>query len=634
MSLATDQLSADTGQSTGLQIDALYVQGLTPMRVWKPIVEDVRVSVEPGQIVALIGESGAGKTTVALSALGYCRPGTRFVGGRVSLGETDLLSIDATQLRGIRGRRVAYVAQSASAALNPRIPLGRQLVESLLVHELLDKSAAYARVIELMELLQLPSPSDIVRRYPYQISGGQRQRVMVAMAMACIPDYLVLDEPTTALDVTTQIEVLKAVGDVIREKNTGAIYVSHDLAVVAQVADHVIVMNGGKMVEQAATAEILNNPREEYTRRLLDAVRLVPTQAEQFTRPESVHPDAGRPVLSVADIRAGYRRASVFEPLSDADDVLRSVSCAINAREVVALVGESGSGKSTLARVMAGLLPPRSGTLSFAGEPLSAHVRKRSVDQLRKVQIVFQHPDITLNPARSIEDAIGRPLQLYFGLTAKKRRERVEELLALVDLPRDYADRYPSELSGGEKQRVALARAFGAEPELIICDEILSSLDTLVATTILDLLKDLKERLGVAYLFISHDLATVATIADRVIVMYAGRISEQGRTREVFSPPYHPYTDLLISSVPELRTDWLTEILRSRDVYHLGMGSVPMDIGCAFRTRCPFAIEGVCDSQTPLARDLRADGQHTVYCHHTVETPVTSTSATSAFSQD
>lgn len=605
--------------SDPLRIENLFVEGQTPSQEWVPIARDANVEVNPGEIVSLIGESGAGKTTVALAALGYCRPGTRFAGGSVILDGTDLLKLSAKQLRDVRGRRIAYVAQSASAALNPRILIGKQLIEGLLVHGVMNAQEGYKRIIEQMELLQLPNPEQMVERYPYQISGGQRQRVMIAMAMTCMPDFLVLDEPTTALDVTTQIEVLKAVREVIHEKGTGAIYVSHDLSVVAQVADQIIVMNDGRQIERSATQQMLDAPVEEYTRMLLGAVRLVPTVESQFPAVDTDDSTQNQ-LLIVDDVHATYERGDFLKPWKPEDDILRSVSCTIREREVVALVGESGSGKSTLARVMAGLLPQRTGDVRYRGNSLPPSVRNRNVDQLRKIQIVFQHPDMTLNPARSIEYAVGRPLELYFGMQRDERRARVEELLTLVDLPANYADRQPSELSGGEKQRVALARAFGAEPELIICDEVLSSLDTLVATTILELLKDLKERLGVAYLFVSHDLATVATIADRVIVMYAGRICEQGPTREVFSPPHHPYTDLLISSVPELRTDWLTDVLKTREGVSAGRGSFPVDDGCAFRTRCPMMIEGVCDTQTPPLRALTENTDHGVYCHHNVTT--------------
>ena len=363
-----------------------------------------------------------------------------------------MLSLNPKALRDIRGRKVAYVAQSASAALNPRILIGKQLIEGLLVHGIMGAAEGYKRIIEQMELLQLPNPEEMAKRYPYQVSGGQRQRVMIAMAMSCMPDFLILDEPTTALDVTTQIEVLKAVSEVIKEQGTGAIYVSHDLSVVAQVADHIIVMNDGKQIERASTQQMLDAPQEEYTQMLLGAVRLVPKDTSQF--PDIVaRTAASDDLLVIDDIYATYEKGDLLKSWRPQDDILRSVSCEIKEGEVVALVGESGSGKSTLARVMAGLLPPRAGKVMYRGRPLPPSARNRSVEELRKIQIVFQHPDMTLNPARSIEYAIGRPLELYFGMKRDERRARVEELLTLVDLPADFADRQPSELSGGEKTK-------------------------------------------------------------------------------------------------------------------------------------------------------------------------------------
>lgn len=603
-----------------LSIRSLSVEGRSPSGEWSPIVEEANIEIKKGETVALIGESGAGKTTVALSALGYFRPGTRPIQGHVYLDDIDLLSLGSDQLRDIRGRRVAYIAQSATAALNPRIPLGKQILESLQVHGIMGVKSGHDRLMELMGLMHLPHPEQMVERYPHQVSGGQRQRIMVAMAMACTPDFLILDEPTTALDVTTQIEVLAAIADVIREKGTGAIYVSHDLAVVAQIADYIIVMKNGRVIEEATTSEILNNAKEEYTKKLLDAVRQVPKDSIGFARFKRVEHSDDSALMALSDIRASYEKETWLRPVSLEQQALRSVSLSVNSGEVVGLVGESGSGKSTLARVAAGLMVPLSGETVSRGERLASHVRGRQLDQLRRIQIVFQHPDLTLNPSKRIEYAIGRPLELYFGLKGKQRRDRVEELLALVELPTDYADRYPGELSGGEKQRVALARAFGAEPDVIICDEVLSSLDNLVAKTILDLLKYLKEQLGCGYLFISHDLATVASIADRVMVMYAGCICEEGSVEEVFSPPYHPYTSLLISSVPELRRDWLNDVLKSRGAREdFGAAGAPLDVGCAFRTRCPLVIEGVCESVTPPAREIGGRSHHVVYCHREID---------------
>ena len=601
-----------------LKIEDLVVEGKKPSGKWFQIVHGVSVEVKPGEVVALIGESGAGKTTIALSALGYCRPGTRIVRGHVYLGDVDILTLNPKKRRELRGMRVAYVAQSASAALNPAITLGEQLTESLLVHKVASPESANDRVLELMGLLDLPNPMNMIQRFPHQVSGGQQQRIMVAMAMACIPEFLILDEPTTALDVTTQIEVLKAIKDVIRKKGTGAIYVSHDLSVVAQVADRIVVMYDGKIVEVEKTEEILLNPRKGYTRNLLEAVRTVPTGSENFSKDVEKRVEDDKPLLMIKDIRASYEKGSWLHPIQDKQHILRSMDFSVDSGKVVALVGESGSGKSTIAKVIAGLLPPLSGKVVFEGTHLHPMARKRSLDQLRKIQIVFQSPDTTLNPERHIEYSIGRPLELYFGLKRKQKRDRVKELLTMVELPPEYADRYPSELSGGEKQRVSLARAFGAEPELILCDEVLSALDTLVGVAVLNLIRDLQARLDVACLFISHDLATVATIADRVIVLYAGRICEEGSTEKVFSPPHHPYTALLMSSVPELRCGWLEDILKSRATAKgVEGGAAPMDFGCAFRTRCPRFMAEVCDLQTPVGKST--GGDHLVFCHREID---------------
>ncbi|MCF6245897.1 MAG: ABC transporter ATP-binding protein [Desulfobacula sp.] len=599
---------------TSLKIENLVINGKNSSG-WFPIVQDVSIEVKPGQVVAIIGESGAGKTTLALSLLSYTRPGTRIVQGHVYLGDKDILAINFEKRRQLRGMKVAYVAQGTAAALNPVIRLGKQIAECLLVHGIGSVASARKRTKELLQLLDLPDPEKFAQRFPHQVSGGQQQRVMVAMAMACLPEFLVFDEPTTALDVTTQIEVLKAIKAVISENGTGAIYVTHDLAVVAQVADWIVVMHDGKIIEEGKTEKILNNPWKEYTKELLKAVRLIPDNSEYFNTDRQKKIESSVPVLMIKAIRASYEKGSWLHPISENQHILRGVDFSIGPGEVVALVGESGSGKSTMARVIAGLLSPNSGKVMFQGTNLDPMVRGRSLDLLRRIQIVFQSPDTTLNLVKRIEEAIGRPLELYFKMKGKRKRDRVEELLKMVELPPDYADRYPSELSGGEKQRIALARAFVAKPDLILCDEVLSALDTVVGATILNLLKDLQARLGVACLFISHDLATVATIADRVVVLYAGRVCEEGSTGEVFSPPFHPYTALLIASVPELRCGWLEDVLVSQiDVKDAGVA--PMDSGCAFRTRCIFYIKDICDLQAPVGK--KNSESHIIYCHREI----------------
>jgi len=585
----------------------LTIEARTPAGAWRPIVRDISLTVRSGEVVALIGESGAGKSTLGLAALGYARPGTRFVKGEVRLRGSDVIRMHPEQRRALRGRHVAYVAQSAMASLNPALPIGEQVAEPLIEHSVMRPAEARQRAVELMALLRLPEAPALSRRFPHEVSGGQQQRVMIAMALACRPELLILDEPTTALDVTTQVEVLKAITEAIRMQETAAVYVSHDLAVVAQIADSAVVMLNGEAVEHATMAELLQQPQHAYTNTLLGAVSSMPRAG--MTRPRQTRktPTDGDPILEVQSVCAGYRRG-----VRGARPALRDVDLSIRRGEVVALVGESGSGKSTLARVVSGLLPPWSGTVRFAGRLLEPGVRQRSRDQQRRIQIVFQSPDTTLNPEERVADAIGRPLQLYFGFDAKRRRQRVEELLGLVGLEAGYAMRFPGELSGGQRQRVSLARAFAAEPDLILCDEVLSALDSVVAASVLELLRSLQRRLNVACLFISHDLATVASIADRVVVLHAGKVCDAGPTERVFSAPHHPYTELLLASIPELRQHWLDEVIARRDVHPAAdVGQLNQE-GCTYFRRCPLRIEGVCDIEAPPRHD---EGGHAIYCH-------------------
>jgi peptide/nickel transport system ATP-binding protein len=462
--------------------------------------------------------------------------------------------------------------------------------------------------VALLRRLDLPDPERLMRRYPHQISGGQQQRVMLAMAMACAPGLLVLDEPTTALDVTTQIEVLQAIREVIRDAGTAALYVSHDLAVVAQMADRVVVMRAGRVVEERETAALLTAPAAPYTTRLIAAVRPVPRR----TPPPPIPPASadGGTLLQVDGLWATYGRARLFAPAPPA--VLRGVSCQIAPGETLAVVGESGSGKSTLARVVAGLHIPTAGSVSLRGVRLAASARRRTKDQLRHVQILFQSPELALNPAHRIGEILERPIRFYFGRDVKAGRRRVAELLDLVGLDSTYAERRPAELSGGQRQRVALARAFAAEPSVLLCDEVLSSLDTLVAQTILELLKELRRTSRVGYLFISHDLATVASLADRVAVLYAGTVCEEGPMSRVFAQPAHPYTATLLDAVPELRPGWLEEVTRLRSG-RLEMVRPPELEGCPFFARCGRAVPGTCDRLPPPVVTV-APGQ-TARCH-------------------
>ncbi len=537
--------NGDSKNSVLLEIRGLRIDGQAEDE-WHEIVKGLDLTLKRGEVLGLIGESGAGKSTVGLAAMGFARPGCRISGGSIVFDGIDLTSASEEQKRTLRGVHIAYVAQSAAAAFNPAHKLIDQFSEGPIEHGVKNKSEADADAKDLYGRLLLPAPQNIGYRYPHQVSGGQLQRAMTAMALACRPDLLVFDEPTTALDVTTQIEVLATIRDIVEQFNAAAIYITHDLAVVAQMADRIMVLRYGDLIEEADTKTMMSDPQESYTKTLW-AVR-------SFRKTETERSD-DIPLIKVDHATAGYGPV----------DVLHDINLEVYSGRTIAIVGESGSGKSTAARVITGLLPPREGQVLFRDKPLSRDYRTRSKEQLRHAQMIYQMPDTAINPRQRIRSIVGRPLQFYLGLQGAELDRRIRDLLEMIELePSQFIERHPGELSGGQKQRICIARALAAEPEFIICDEVTSALDQIVAEGILKLLDRLQQELNLGYMFITHDLATVRAIADEVVVMLQGRIVEQGPKEEIFTPPHHEYTELLLSSVPEMDPDWLDGVLKQR----------------------------------------------------------------------
>jgi len=521
-----------------LSIKGLKIQGFSDEK-WHDIINGIDLTLHAGEVLGLIGESGAGKSTLGLAAMGYTQPGCRITAGEIIFDGVDLAKLTDGEKRKFWGNRMTYVAQSAAASFNPARRLIVQTTASTIRAGIKDQASAYEDAQQLYTVLNLPDPKHIGERYPHQVSGGQLQRVMTAMAMSPRPDLLIFDEPTTALDVTTQVEVLASMRSIVEEFNTAAIYITHDLAVVAQMADVIKVLRYGNEVEEAPTRQMLNAPQEEYTKSLWSVRSLEKTQQ-----------DAEVSILSLQSIDAAY----------GVEKVLHDVSIEVPKGSTVAVVGESGSGKSTAARVITGLLPQISGIVRFDGEDLPPALSNRSKDQKRRIQMIYQMADTAMNPRQTVREIIGRPLEFYLSMRGAEQTNRIVELLEMIELDASFMERLPGELSGGQKQRICIARALAAEPDFIICDEVTSALDQIVQEGILKLLLRLQEELGLTYLFITHDISTVKAIADQVVVMNQGEVVEQGLKTEVFSPPHPDYTELLLSSVPEMDPDWLSNL--------------------------------------------------------------------------
>jgi peptide/nickel transport system ATP-binding protein len=643
---------------------------------WNNVVNDTSFELARGEALGLVGESGCGKTTTALSLLGYQRPGSRIRSGAIHFGGRDLAHLSRRELQKLRGRHISLVPQNPTTALSPGLRVGDQLVEAMSVHDVGgSRSERERRAHELIAHVRLPDPPRTAGKYPHQLSGGQQQRVVIAMALACDPELIVLDEPTTGLDVTTQAQILDLLRRLRAELHMAMIYVTHNLGVVAAVCDRVGVMYAGELVEDAPVHELFSRPRHPYTRGLISAVpsiaqphrgrevvlhgllkrselpkgcRFAPRcdfaeeacfAERQHLRPVAdVHLVACRRVEDVERLTAGSGTLASYVPLVPAADeqlldvsdlsisydrrraislrsrtplvIVREVEFDLRARETFSLVGESGSGKSTIARTIGGLLGPLAGSITFEGRSLAATVESRSRDVRREIQLVLQNPDASLNPRQRVHQIVGRPLELFFGLHGKARRAGVEQALEDVRLDVAFASRYPDELSGGERQRVAIARALAAKPRLMLCDEILSALDVSVQTSIVELLRQLQADQGIAYLFISHDLAVVRSLSHRVGVLYLGELCEIGTAEEVYAPPYHPYTHMLLSAVPEIDGENEVSTAVRADP---GPSSSRPPSACPFADRCPWKVGPVCDDVEPPWR-ATSEG-HMLRCH-------------------
>ena len=658
-----------------VQVKNLGIGFTGQARLVMPILRNIDLAIDEGETIGLVGESGCGKSTLALAMMGYLKSGLRVLEGESRFRGRNVFKMDKRALQGIRGGELALIPQNAGQSLTPTSRIGRQIDESVKLHTRLAKEQRRERVIELLFQVRLPQPEELLKRYPHELSGGQQQRVAVAMALAGEPDVLLLDEPTTGLDVTTQAHILELLRDLAAETGTAMVYVSHDLGAIARVSDRMAVMYAGELVLEGPAHQVLKQPAHPYARGLLLSIprikeaaipesmpgrppppggtgqgcafadrcpmaeqrcrderpALEPTAVQELVRchfherierlptpeppkrPNRSDQDEADCILRLDNVAISYAKPRFLDQIlgrqPDVTPTVDEIDLTIRPRETIGLVGESGSGKSTILRTIAGLWPLQSGTITYEEtESLNTSVDERAKDLLRRVQLIFQNPDASLNPRHTVAEILAQPLKLYFGFGGEELRERSVALLERVRLGADYLERLPSQLSGGEKQRVAVARAFAAKPELVLCDEVTSALDVSVQAAVLDLLTQLQADRGTSYVLVSHDLAVVRAMADRVAVLYQGRLCETGPAKNVYRLPSHPYTEVLLGAVLEPDPD-AKPALTAEDAVDL----FPPSKGCPFQCRCPRRIGDICDNETPPWRPTELG--HAIRCH-------------------
>ena len=644
------------------------------------ILRNVTTNIKKGETVGIVGESGSGKSTLALAMMGYVKHGLFTMSGECLFNSLNLLDLSNNELEKIRGRKIAMIPQNAGQSLTPNLKIGYQIEEALKLHTNLNENERKDRISELLNNVRLPSPDVMALRYPHELSGGQQQRVGVAMALAGNPELLLLDEPTTGLDVTTQAHVLELLKDITKDTGTSMVYVSHDLGAIAQVCDRVIVMYAGEIVLEGPVRKILKEPIHPYTNGLLKSIPKLSLEGLPESMP-GAQPQPGHigegcsfydrcnisdekckiktpdleflseidtsvrcfnykkvninqnkniqiknldeknvennEILGLSDVSISYAKQSfldqLFNKLTDSNPTVKDINININKGETIALVGESGSGKSTILKSIAGLLKTKDGNINFAqNRKLSEDLKNRSSDDLRAIQLIFQNPDESLNPNHTVEQILSQPLKLYFGLKGDELKKNIIELLEKVRLGEFYLTRYPRQLSGGEKQRIAVARAFAAKPDIILCDEVTSALDVSVQAAVLDLLKKLKDDFGTTYIFVSHDLAVVKAISDRVAVLYQGRLCEIGPSKNVYKFPSHPYTEVLLGAVLEPDPDIKPKLI-AEDIVE----EKPPKKGCCFQGRCPRTLGDKCREEVPPWQ-LGENG-NAIRCHIDIE---------------